>query len=581
MAALPAPATRVKLGRNDPCPSGAGVKIKKCLIAHPVLSLDAPIGAIWWVCDRWQATAPAPVDLLLALPFAGKPDAAKLAVVEHALWEMPLDAVPWDAVLRNLAKAGRADVPGLLARILDRIGTADPARVWKVCEAALALAPEHGPELLRAAAAAYAGLAEDPLDPAPVRSLGEALLRESWAAEAEALKARFHRLLATPDAPTAPKTAPSEAPAAPPAPVPVHADPETARATELREAFGKLPQPSPADVDALVADLLALPADKAAWDLAFPVLATPGHPDPAGLYQRIVREARPGPDGLARLHAAAAETLVRRGQPEYLPEIAEVFPSTDVSAESLGALGRLVDELMFQDLIEEAITLCQRFLPLALANAALDRRLPRQLAWRILQLRIARRVAAASPDPLDLESLAALLREGLDEFVTPEAALRAARTLLVPAPEPGWARDRLNAWPSAKAAPEEIERLELVYLGTQIWIVREARQFEKLSPALAWLGLDAIRRMLDLETQRKRNRPVNLLDYLDIRHLEGRISRACQGPSGPRRSQTGAMTRTLDAVIRFASRRALLPEYQAEPLEVHLLELLDRFERVP
>ena len=50
--------TMDKTGRNEPCPSGAGVEFKKCLRQHSGLSPQSSAGAIWWGCARWQAVEP-------------------------------------------------------------------------------------------------------------------------------------------------------------------------------------------------------------------------------------------------------------------------------------------------------------------------------------------------------------------------------------------------------------------------------------------------------------------------------------------------------------------------------------------
>ncbi len=47
-----------------------------------MLGLDSPMGAVWWVCDRWQATPPSELELLATLPKVGRPSIVKLEGVE-------------------------------------------------------------------------------------------------------------------------------------------------------------------------------------------------------------------------------------------------------------------------------------------------------------------------------------------------------------------------------------------------------------------------------------------------------------------------------------------------------------------
>lgn len=54
----------MKIGRNDPCPSGRPIKFKKCLANHPQLRTGASPADVWWVCDQWAAPRPPAWELL-------------------------------------------------------------------------------------------------------------------------------------------------------------------------------------------------------------------------------------------------------------------------------------------------------------------------------------------------------------------------------------------------------------------------------------------------------------------------------------------------------------------------------------
>lgn len=561
-----------KRGRNDPCPSGAGVKIKKCLSAHPELTVHSSPGAVWWLCDRWQAPQPSDSDLLEALSELRTIAKDKLAALEERLFAAPSDSVPWEWVWPRFASAGHDDPSALLRRIVERAGPGDPACLGRVCSAAIRFARDSRPELLGVVVEVCGQTDEKHIDPGVVGELAEALEDHGLTEQLQALRTRFPRWV--PERQPRPVARSAAAPSdKAELPFPIDEEPrspEEERADKLWADFLDLPAATVTQMDTLVDELLALPGDLTEWNDVLHVLASRKHPDVFGVYRRIIAVVDPGLRGLGFLHWAAAEIAGER----RLPEIASHFARLDRTSYDVDALIHLLEMLMFHGFARESLDLGVRFLPVVAKDPEVISSTAHELAARVLELRLALRMVSTQPVPDPPESVV----EGLEKWIDSDFGVQAVRALDEAAIEPEWSPDRFFGLAHDSASEELRRETAALFLDTRIRVVREAFLIDGLAPSITWLGWSGIWRMLTIRTDERRTPSRNVLDHLVSKRIEPGVARACAGMFGTDVIRADAMIRTLGAVTRFATRRGLLPADKARSAESRLDQLRKKIE---
>lgn len=562
----------VKRGRNDPCPSGAGRKVKKCLLAHPDLSLDSLAGAFWWKCDRWQAPVPSDLDLFHALATVRGVPMERLTALQQRLLAAPVETIPWALLLSRFAYAGHPDLPGLFRQFADRLEPSHTAHLIALAEGALAVAGDHSPALLLAVAERYRRLDPHHLEPGNLRELHQRLRKSGKSEAADDLRQHFPALaslsneeldgdLADPNDPddTESGLSPERRPPSP----------EEIRANEIWDTFSALQSPTVEQMDAFLDDCLALPSEVIEWPEVLHRLEKRGHPDLWSAYRRLATDVRSPGKGFAFVHMAATEIAEKRKQPEWFPEIARYFARLDGVSYDADALFYLLDRLMYHGHGRAALDLAGLFLPIVAADDQLIGSSIYDLAWRVFDLRIGLRLLSADPpagdDPGGREEVAAALRHGLEKYFSIEAAHQAATHLDSRTPEPSWTRQSFQTDTGEDADDQEILTNAMRLMATQVWFWREAWQLDRLSPFLIALGWKGALYMSSEAAEKSGLNSPNLLDHLVTKGLERRIARVTADIIGTNVIQALALIRTLSALARFAQRRSLLdpPRYDA------------------
>jgi len=566
-----------KIGRNDPCPSGAGNKFKKCLAAHPCLDSQSSAAEIWWVCGRWQAEAPAFHELQAALIGMADLEAAKFdAFLELALADAPFADDFGSELLRIGASKGHSDLPGVFRRIqvhLVASGSFELPWFYSAAEACLwDDHPEMFGEFLEATLA---------LDPATTAMESLENLVE-WAVDldrldaCEQLRERFPEfpeyLLMDPDEPS---TA-AEFDDSREAPAPDFAPEAIAAIEQAWRNFEALEAPSLSQAEAFVEELLALPHEATAWNEVFEAVQRLGQDDVFKIFHRLATALAPtGNQDFAYVCWSAVAHVRRLRSPQRLPEIARALLDFDSLTCDPDALSHIADALLGQGFVNETIELLIAFLPSLRDPSKVLGWVAPQVAEEILLMRLGVLIASGdySRQPIDL--MVADLCAGLDDDICEKTAGTPLRYLM--GEGAGFSHEQFLVPGSTKGARKQ----ELLWEALQQVFAEVARDewlTAKRHPSITLIGLHMILRAVEnwLASPREKGKeyPLNLLDYLTSAAMDRLVASECSALFGIKRERAAIMLDACVTLIRWTGRRALFSEKETAIAETSIAKLI-------
>lgn len=573
--------TMSKIGRNDPCPSGAGVKFKKCLCRHPGLGLQSSAGAIWWVCDRWQADEPDLVGVLDAWRRMSNPPSDKFEHFLERMFAESVDTVDWERLMRDCHAKRHSDLLGLYRRVSQLLVGAPGQQPGFVQNAATEIfMPDH-PEM-------YAEILDATLALDPLNTLSRSLegivcwAQDRDAAEdCERLRERFPEfpeyMFENPKDPEAeelvdpPDGVEEDKPKFPP---------EVERQLDsVWDEFNAIKSPTAEEAEALVERLLGLPHEATDWSEVFEMVCEAKHPEALRIFDRMISTISPtGNQGLAFLCWGAMEEASKRNETERFPGIAHSFQQLDSKSCDPDALSHVEDILLAAGFTNECLDLMEHFLPILRDSHDLVPWGVPRAATKIITLRIGNLVASGGLSETDADRVLAGLLDGIEDEIDVDLIGRLVRRLLdgpdqarsreefqLPLDNEAFARQKEN-WIVLECAFAEVARHE--------WKTGHGH------PGRTLIGLGMMQRSanrwIDSRREKKRRFRGNLFDYLDPQHIERQVVGECDDFLGINPSRAHTMLDAHAALARWAEEEGLLSASDSEKIRQKVGDLLKK-----
>ena len=570
-----------KIGRNDPCPSGSGVKFKKTLLAHPHLDSHSSIADIWWASECWQAPIPHFQELQIALTSTADVSPVKFdAFLEMVFAGPPATIKFWQDLLIQCRGQRHLDFPGIFRRVNAHLSaTENPTLPWLYSTAATCLRADH-PEMFSEILAATLAL-----DPAttPMESL-ETLV--GWADDLERMddcqRLRDHfrefpeYMLEQPEEESTDAafddTATDSEPDLPPE--------VDAAIDKVWVDFEALVSPSREQAEAFVEELLARPLEATDWNSVFHTLLQIEDLDLLKTLHRLAAGLAPTRnDSFAYVCWSAVEHLGRLKTPERLPEIARTLIDFNPQSCDPDALSHIADALLAHGHVNEMIELMIGFLPNLRDNGEVVPWVIPRIAEEISLLRLGTLIQSGDYARQPVDQLIALLCAGLDDEIC-EESLKVPLLYLMGDGQ-SFTREQFMVTSSTKKPDQQ----KLLWDGLQhafVEIARDAWQTGNRHPSNTLIGLAMIDRAVEELLARRREKgkkyPLNLLDYLNSASMEHLIVIECGSFFGVNQDRARIMLDASIALIRWTSRQGWLAGADAADYEKSMETLMKKID---
>ena len=380
-------------------------------------------------------------------------------------------------------------------------------------------------------------------------------------------------------------------PAAPPAETAIGEDPDGryesrlprklgSRLDALWKAFDAVSQPTAAQMDALLGELLALPPEATAWNDLFHEFAKRNHPDLHAVFRRIAAAVpHTKKTGMAFFYWGAAEEFSGNNLSALLPELVDGFCRLDRHSYDADALVHIEDCLVAGHFEAEALRLAEHFLPVEREDGGLMPYAVPDTCTLIFQLRVGIALrsgphAAASP-----QALAQALGRDIEEEIDAEAIAHAARVVCEPDSRCAWTRAHFELATGDMRTSDRAWQECLRLYDTLIGVAREAWRCEGFPPGCAYLGLSRLLEsvysaLAEAGEKRKKNpQRNNLLDYLNPGGMESRLARSCRDLLGVNEPRARILLDAQEILLRFAVRHQLIADADAAATRAELARL--------
>jgi len=351
------------------------------------------------------------------------------------------------------------------------------------------------------------------------------------------------------------------------------------RLDALWKAYDAVRQPTAAQMDEFLGELLALPPEATSWNELLHDFAQRDHPDLRAVFRRIAAAVPHTKEtGMAFFYWAAAEES-RGNLSALLPELVDGFCRLDRHSYDADALQHIEDWLLAGHFEVEALRLAEHFLPIEREDGRLMPYAVPDTCNLIFQLRagIALRTGAHAAD--SPEALAQALARDIGEEIDAEAIARAAQ--VIREPDSRGARTRADfalVRGDIRTSDQAWQECLRLY-DALIAVARDAWRCEGFPPGCAFLGLSRLLESIytaraEAEEKGKRKRqPDNLLDYLNPSGMEARIARNCNDLLGVNVPRARILLDAQEVLLRFASRHQLIADAAAAPTRAELARL--------
>jgi hypothetical protein len=383
------------------------------------------------------------------------------------------------------------------------------------------------------------------------------------------------------------RTEVTEGVSSPPPSAPEAKEPRLLSETEIKrnalwDGFDALKEPTSAQMDDLLDNLLALPPDATEWADVVHVFARHDHPELPAVFRRIAG-AVPHTQGteMAYFYWAAAEEFARKKLVTLLPEVAAGFCRLDRDTYDADALVHLEDYLLASHFDAETLQLAEHFLPAAREGSRDGELIPHvvpEMCGLIFHLRVGLALRS-EPDPgASPKPLAQALRHDMEEEIDAEAARRAAITICGREPRSAWARADFELVKGDISESDVAWQECLRLYDTLMGVARESWQSESVPPGCGFRGLYKVLESAYDARDRTRAKPKkskqgNLLDYLNPAGLDERLARSCRGILGVNMPRARLMLEAHELLLRFAERHQLVSAVDVASTQSELIRL--------
>lgn len=380
-------------------------------------------------------------------------------------------------------------------------------------------------------------------------------------------------------------------PAAPPAAAAIGEDPDgghhsglapevTSRTDALWKAFDAVREPTAAQMDELLGELLALSPEATEWSDLLHEFARHNHPDLRAVFRRIAGAVPHTKEtGMAFFYWGAAEEFARKDLGAVLPELVDGFCRLDGQSYDADALMHIEDYLLAGHFEAEVLRLTEHFLPIEREDHELMPYAVPDTCSLIFQLRVGMALRSGPHGAASLEAVAHALRRDMEEEIDAEAIAHAARVVCGPDYRGAWTRAQFDLVTGDIRASDQAWQECLRLYDTLMGVAREAWRCECFPPGCAFLGLSRLLESVygaSAEAGKKRKKKPkcdNLIDYLNPGGMEARLARSCRDALGVNEPRARILLDAQDVLLRFAVRHRLIADADAAATRAELARL--------
>ncbi len=352
------------------------------------------------------------------------------------------------------------------------------------------------------------------------------------------------------------------------------------RLDALWREFDAVRQPTAAQMDELLGELLALPPEATAWNELLHEFAQRNHPDLHAVFRRITAAVPHTKEtGMAFFYWGAAEEFAGKNLSALLPELVDGFCGLDRHSYDADALAHIEDYLLAAHFEAEALRLAEHFLPIEREDGGLMPYAVPGTCNLIFQLRVGIALRSGAHAAASLEAVAQALGRDIEKEIDAEAIAHAARVIHEPDSCPAWTRAHFELPTGAIRTSDQAWQEFLRLCGTLIGVARDAWRREAFPPACAYLGLS---RLLDSvydtraeagEKRKKKPQRSNLLDYLNPGGMEARLARSCRDLLGVSEPRARILLDAQEILLHFALRHQLIADADAAATRAEVARL--------
>ena len=381
-------------------------------------------------------------------------------------------------------------------------------------------------------------------------------------------------------------------PAAPPADTAVGQDedgrhdpglpPEVrSRLDALWRAFDAVSQPTAAQMDEFLGELLALPPEATSWTELLHEFARRKHPDLRAVFRRIAaavphtKETR-----MAFFYWAAAEEFSGDKLSALVPELVEGCCRLDGDSYDADALAHIEDYLLAGHFEAEVLRLAEHFLPIEREDGGLMPHAVPDTCSLIFQLRVGIALRSGAHAAASQEAVVQALRRDIEEEIDAEAVAHAVRVICEPDSRSEWTRAHFALVAGDIRTSDQAWQECLRLYDTLTAVARDAWRCESFPPGCAFLGLSRLLESVYYdaraeagEKRKKKQRPDNLLDYLKPGGMEARLARSCRDLLGVNEPRARILLDAQEVLLRFAIRHQLIADAGAAATRAELARL--------
>lgn len=352
------------------------------------------------------------------------------------------------------------------------------------------------------------------------------------------------------------------------------------RLDALWRTYDAVRQPTAAQMDEFLGELLAMPPEATSWTALLHEFARRKHPDLRAVFRRIAaavphtEETR-----MAFFYWAAAEEIPGDNLSALVPELVEGFCRLDRHSYDADALLHIEDYLLAGHFEAEVLRLAEHFLPIEREDGGLMDYAEPDTCSLIFQLRVGIALRSGPHAAGSLEALAHALGRDIEEEIDAEAIAHAARVICDPDSRSAWTRECFALVAGDIRTSDQAWQECLHLYDTLIGVAHDAWRCENFPPGCAILGLSGLlesiysaRAEAEKKPKKKPQRD-NLLDYLNSSGMEARIARSCQDLLGVSEPRARILLDAQEVLLHFAGRHQLIADAAAAATRAELARL--------
>lgn len=299
-------------------------------------------------------------------------------------------------------------------------------------------------------------------------------------------------------------------------------------AEQLWNHFGALHEPSPSDLESLLAKLAALPSEEEIpWPDVFRTCVGWKSCDVESVFRQIAEFAPHSKQSeISFFYWQAAELFANKKEKygHLVKEVVENFSKLDETSYDIDCLSFIVQHLLDGGYIDEALSVSEKFLPVVKKDQTVFEWVASDYSESLFDLRIGRAIRDYSKNPdLTKDQIASTLSEGVEELIKKEFTTNLAQAIVSDNTDSSdWNHQTFNLFQKDDTDTRLYELL--IFIAKQSW---EKSKYppEKLYPSLCRILEAAYKKLAARKKKNKNN--FNLIDCLKPVNMNNVIDNSC------------------------------------------------------